>query len=381
MTSISLESLTKSYGKTGPTVVDGIDLEVKEGEFVVLLGPSGCGKTTTLRMIAGLEKVTSGSIKFGDRIMNEIPGDRRNVGMVFQNYALYPHMSVFENLSFGLRSRGATKEEANVRVDEVLELLELGSLKRRKPRELSGGQRQRVALGRALVGRPSVFLMDEPLSNLDANLREHMRIEIGKLHHSLGITTIYVTHDQGEAMTLADRIVVMSNGKIKQVAKPRDIYNSPADSFVAKFIGSPGMNLIDVLLDKGGNRIECGSAISLPSNSVRFLDAHLNKKVTLGVRPELLSLVGGEDDVKFSGEIQLVEQMGSQLQTYFKLDGNDQSQSFIAKLPPDCPLRVGDKITLFAAPRDLRFFDAETGTFLNGSVHSDEVQAEFLVGK
>ncbi|WP_082058450.1 ABC transporter ATP-binding protein [Acidithrix ferrooxidans] len=380
MTSIMLESLTKSYGKAGTAVVDGINLEIENGEFVVLLGPSGCGKTTTLRMIAGLEKITSGSIKFGDKVMNDIPGDRRNVGMVFQNYALYPHMSVFENLAFGLRSRGTTKVEAAIRVDEVLEMLELSAMKRRKPRELSGGQRQRVALGRALVGRPSVFLMDEPLSNLDANLREQMRIEIGKLHHSLGITTIYVTHDQGEALTLADRIVVMHNGTIKQVAKPREIYNSPADSFVAKFIGSPGMNLTEVELRTDGDRIRGGEAISLPREAARVVGSHLNKKVLLGIRPELLSLVGDENDAKIVGEIQLVEQMGSQLQTYFKIEGPSSSQNFIAKLPPDSTPRIGEKIALFARPSDLRFFDALSGNALDRLLDIDEVKAESLVG-
>ncbi|MDA8276746.1 MAG: ABC transporter ATP-binding protein [Actinomycetota bacterium] len=372
--------MTKSYGKAGPTVVDGIDLEVEDGEFVVLLGPSGCGKTTTLRMIAGLEKATTGLIKFGDRIMNEVSGDRRNVGMVFQNYALYPHMSVADNLSFGLRSRGSTKEEASARVDEVLELLELSALKRRKPKELSGGQRQRVALGRALVGRPSVFLMDEPLSNLDANLREHMRIEIGKLHNTLGITTIYVTHDQGEAMTLADRIVVMNNGKIRQVAKPRDIYNSPADSFVAKFIGSPGMNLIDAELRKVDNFFRFGSGISIPSSSVRFLDHYVNERVTLGIRPELLTVIGSEGAVRFSGKISLVEQMGSQLQTYVRLDGSDHHQNFIAKLPPDTPVNIGDQITLYASTSDLRFFEVEGGPLISSAAGEKDSPSEYLVG-
>src|ERR1700744_943273 len=247
MSAIKLEDLTKVYA-TGVTAVDKLSLDVADGDFVVLVGPSGCGKTTTLRMVAGLESITSGEILIGERVVNELPPMDRDIAMVFQNYALYPHMSVYDNMAFGLKMRKFDKAEIAKRVQEAAEILGIEQLLKRKPRQLSGGQRQRVALGRAIVRHPQVFLFDEPLSNLDAKLRVQMRVELKKLHERLGTTAIYVTHDQVEAMPLGDRVVVMKDGLVQQVGDPMELYNEPANRFVAGFIGSPAMNFVGVRL-------------------------------------------------------------------------------------------------------------------------------------
>ena len=363
MASIRLEGVSKSYGKGRDRAVAEVDLEIGQGEFVVLLGPSGCGKTSTLRLIAGLESPTAGSISFDGIVVNDLPGSRRGVGMVFQNYALYPHMTVFENLAFGLRSRGVGKQETAVRVAEVLELLELSELARRRPRELSGGQRQRVALGRALVGRPSVFLMDEPLSNLDANLREQMRIELGRLHDRLGITTVYVTHDQGEAMTLADRVVVMEGGRIRQVGTPKAIYGAPSDTFVARFIGSPGMNILALPWRRDGEHVLCGESLRLPAEWLPMSGGEAGR-VVVGIRPEQLRLAEVPGEVELACRVDVVEQLGSHQQVHLVVAGEQDGARLIARLPGDANIASGDLVKLGADAADLRFFDPDTGLAL-----------------
>ncbi len=371
MTAIELEGLTKSFANTSAPALDGIDLDIRDGEFVVLLGPSGCGKSTTLRMIAGLEQPSSGFIRFDGQMMNGIPGRDRKVGMVFQNYALYPHMTVEENLSFGLRSRGESKASTAARVGEVLAMLGLAEHAKRRPRELSGGQRQRIALGRALVGRPSVFLMDEPLSNLDANLREQMRMEIARLHTEHGITTVYVTHDQGEALTLADRIVVMDSGKVRQVATPRELYLAPNDTFVAGFIGSPGMNLLRVPLQTLEDAGHGASAVTVSDGLLARLGKNAGEEVVLGVRPEDLRSDGSAAALRLDCRVALVEQFGTHLQVHLTLGAPCGQLPLIAKLPADHDLRRGDMITLYSGESAIRLFDPSTGSRLTEHRHGD----------
>ena len=282
MANLSLRNLTKSYGST--QVLHGINLDVADGEFVVFVGPSGCGKSTTLRMIAGLEEVTSGDVIIGDREVNNLEPKERDIAMVFQNYAIYPHMSVKKNIAFGLRSSKMSKPDKEKRIQEVAEILGMVPLLDRKPNALSGGQRQRVAIGRAMVRDPSVFLFDEPLSNLDAQLRTQMRLEIKKLHQRVGNTIIFVTHDQIEAMTMADRIVIMKDGHIQQVGTPAEVYHSPANSFVAQFIGAPSMNMLPGYLDHDGASLKSGAKIATP------LSSPTSKEILIGVRPDDLSL-------------------------------------------------------------------------------------------
>src|ERR671925_1546306 len=287
MASVTLQDLTKRFDKV--TAVDRINLEIPDKEFVVFVGPSGCGKTTTLRMIAGLEEASEGTIMIGDRIVNDIPPKDRNIAMVFQNYALYPHMNVYKNMAFGLKLRRTPKPEIERRVREAARILGIVELLDRKPRQLSGGQRQRVAVGRAIVRQPEVFLFDEPLSNLDAKLRVNMRAELIKLHERLDATMIYVTHDQVEAMTMGDRIVVMRNGFIQQVGPPMEVYNQPQNQFVAGFIGSPPMNFLDAHLvsDNGGLAVDLqGMRLPLPPQQAKSAEAYANKKVVFGIRPE-----------------------------------------------------------------------------------------------
>ncbi len=293
MTSLSLKNIKKAFGKT--EVIRGIDLEIEDGEFVVFVGPSGCGKSTLLRMIAGLEDVTSGDLFIGGKRVNEVQPARRGVAMVFQSYALYPHLNVRDNMGFGLKVRGEKPAEITKRVDEAAETLQLGPLLDRFPRELSGGQRQRVAIGRAIVGNPEVFLFDEPLSNLDAELRVHMRAEIAALHKRLANTMVYVTHDQIEAMTLADKIVVLRSGRVEQVGTPRDLYNNPANVFVAQFIGSPKMNILPGAFVK--ERLSA-NGIEVPAGKV------------VGMRPEHLH-VAGADDAVLNGRVVLAEYTGA----------------------------------------------------------------------
>ncbi|WP_421506475.1 maltose/maltodextrin ABC transporter ATP-binding protein MalK [Erwinia rhapontici] len=318
MASVSLNSVYKAFGKT--VISSDINLEIKEGEFVVFVGPSGCGKSTLLRMIAGLEDITSGELKIGDKRMNDVPPSERGIGMVFQSYALYPHLSVAENMSFGLKLAGAKKTEINQRVNQVSEVLQLAHLLDRRPKALSGGQRQRVAIGRTLVAEPTVFLLDEPLSNLDAALRVQMRIEISRLHKRLRRTMIYVTHDQVEAMTLADKIVVLDAGHIAQVGKPLELYHYPANRFVAGFIGSPKMNFLPVKVTGAEpSRVQ----VELPNRQQVWLPVEgteviVGSNLSLGIRPEHL-LPSDVAEVTLSGEVQVVEQLGNETQIHIQI--------------------------------------------------------------
>ncbi|MBJ9999622.1 maltose/maltodextrin ABC transporter ATP-binding protein MalK [Erwinia sp. S38] len=318
MASVVLNNVTKAWGDV--VVSDAIDLTIAEGEFVVFVGPSGCGKSTLLRMIAGLEEITSGELLIGDRRMNDVPPAGRGVGMVFQSYALYPHLTVAENMSFGLKLAGVAKAEIQQRVNKVAEVLQLAHLLDRQPKALSGGQRQRVAIGRTLVAEPQVFLLDEPLSNLDAALRVQMRIEISRLHKRLQRTMIYVTHDQVEAMTLADKIVVLEGGRIAQVGKPLELYHYPANRFVAGFIGSPKMNFLPVkvtatAIDQVQVELPNRQQIWLPVDSAGVLPG---SNMSLGIRPEHL-LPSDVADVSLSGVVQVVEQLGHETQIHIQI--------------------------------------------------------------
>ncbi len=367
MAKIQLKGASKVYEKDGTPVVDDIHLEIEDGEFVVLLGPSGCGKTTTLRMIAGLEKLTSGELLFDGRLMNDVPGDQRNVGMVFQNYALYPHMTVFDNLSFGMRSRGIGRVEARRRVDEVAGILDLDDLLGRRPRQLSGGQRQRVALGRALVRDPVVFLMDEPLSNLDSNLREQTRLELARLHARLGITTIYVTHDQNEALTLADRVVVMEGGHVRQVDEPSVVYSAPSDTFVARFIGSPGMNLWPLSGPDAGDSVERGDGIQLPQGFLEAIDEFPPGGMMLGVRPEDLTTEVEQGCAQFVCQVELQEHLGSHVHLHAKLGSSGGGERLVSRLTPDSRHKAGAQLVLGALPESLHLFDLGTGRRISTS--------------
>ncbi|MGR5096555.1 ABC transporter ATP-binding protein [Vibrio maritimus] len=358
MSGVQLNNIVKAYGDT--SVVHGINLEVKSKEFIVLVGPSGCGKSTTLRMLAGLEEITDGDIHIEDRRVNEVAPKDRDVAMVFQNYALYPHLSVFENIAFGLRIRKVPKDEVTKSVNDVAEILGLTELLERRPADLSGGQRQRVAMGRAIVRHPKVFLFDEPLSNLDAKLRTQMRAEIKRLHHRLGVTSVYVTHDQVEAMTLADRIVVMSNGKIEQIGTPMELFNSPVNTFVATFIGSPPMNLIEARasLHEDGwyaefEEIEC----KLPN--VAGLEH--NKSILLGIRPEYIDIEPIDHASAIPVHIDLVETLGSEALLHTKFVG----KPFVVKAETHGRIDHLDHVnTLYFREDAITVFDQSTGNAL-----------------
>ena len=355
MAGLSLNQIRKTYGKV--EVIKGVDLQIEHGEFVVFVGPSGCGKSTLLRMIAGLEDITGGELKIGDKVVNGVQPRDRGVAMVFQSYALYPHMSVYDNVGFGLRLKKTPKDERDAKIREAARILQMEHLLDRKPAQLSGGQRQRVAIGRAIVRQPEVFLFDEPLSNLDASLRMDMRMEISKLHQDLGATMIYVTHDQVEAMTLADKIVVLNGGVVQQVGSPLELYHRPANLFVAGFIGSPKMNFIDVTIDAfedGG--VKVSSPIMRPAlMPIAKGDQKAGDKLTLGVRPHDLRPT---DDGPIVGEVTLVEHLGNETIVNLKL-GNEQS--VIAVLDGDTTLTVGQTLKLAFAPRKAALFDQSGG--------------------
>src|SRR5215212_9297820 len=341
--------------------VKDVNLEIHDKEFMVLVGPSGCGKTTTLRMIAGLETITSGQVMIGDTVVNELPPMDRDIAMVFQNYALYPHMSVYDNMAFGLKMRKFGREDIRRRVQDAAEILGIGDYLHRKPRQLSGGQRQRVALGRAIVRHPRVFLFDEPLSNLDAKLRVQMRVELRKLHQRLGTTAVYVTHDQVEAMTLGDRVVVMKDGVVQQVGEPLDLYNSPANKFVAGFIGSPAMNFAAVTVAESNGSLVAGSSglrIMLPDETAERLRGHVGHEVTLGVRPEDLTVAGAADldHPCFDAVIEVVEQLGSEI----LLDMKVGEGAMVASVEPTVRVKVRDKLRFAMRPSRLHVFDAKT---------------------
>jgi len=365
MAQVNLRKLVKHYDET--PAVRGIDLDIPDKEFVVLVGPSGCGKTTTLRMIAGLEDITDGEVIIGDAVVNDVPPKDRNIAMVFQNYALYPHMSVYENMSFGLRLKKIPKEEIQRRVREAASILGLTELLDRKPKQLSGGQRQRVAMGRAIVRDPKVFLFDEPLSNLDAKLRVQMRTEIKKVHQKVRTTTVYVTHDQVEAMTLADRVVVMNGGRIEQVGTPKDLYHSPQTRFVAGFIGSPAMNLIPCGLEEaaGSLRLKMGNlTIPVPSDrAARYRGFAGRSGLICGLRPEHVfedrrHLEPGQE--RFEAVPEVVEPMGNENLVYFPLDGVE----VCARVDPDCGAQPGSSLKLVADLRHLHLIDDSTGRVL-----------------
>jgi multiple sugar transport system ATP-binding protein len=359
MARVAMRSLNKKYDEVH-AVID-VNLDIRDKEFVVLVGPSGCGKTTTLRMVAGLESITSGHISIDEKIVNELPPMDRDIAMVFQNYALYPHMSVYDNMAFGLKMRKFDKPEIAKRVQEAAEILGIGQLLKRKPRQLSGGQRQRVALGRAIVRHPQVFLFDEPLSNLDAKLRVQMRVELKKLHERLGTTAIYVTHDQVEAMTLGDRVVVMRDGRVQQVGDPMELYNEPANRFVAGFIGSPAMNFLEVRLsgENGGLWAETdGMRIKVPVAMTERLGPYAGKEVTLGVRPEDLRIAGESDDqeLSFPVTVEVVERLGSEI----LLDVAVGSATMVASVDPTATAKVHETLRLAVNPARVHFFDNET---------------------
>lgn len=345
MSNVSLKNLCKSYDKS-KVIINNINLEIADKEFIVLVGASGCGKSTILRMIAGLEEITSGTISIGDRVVNNIHPKDRDIAFVFQSYALYPHMSVYDNIAFGLKMRKTDKKIIDEKVREVAEVLDLTQYLDRKPKQLSGGQRQRVALGRAMVRNPKVFLMDEPLSNLDAKLRVQMRSEIKKLHKKLDTTFIYVTHDQTEALTMGDRIVVLDKGVIQQVDTPKNIYSNPSNTFVAGFIGQ--MNFIEVEITDEGLKF---ADIVVPiSDSIKEKFAN-RKAVTIGIRPE--NMTYGE--TRFTVDVEISEMLGSEKIAYFDIQGSKCS----AKLSPD--FEIGEKIELSVTPENMLFFDKETG--------------------
>ncbi|SDX54243.1 ABC transporter ATP-binding protein [Litoreibacter albidus] len=367
MASITLDKLNKTYGAL--TVVHDIDLTIADKEFIILVGPSGCGKSTTLRMIAGLEEVSSGDLVIGDTIVNDVPSKDRDIAMVFQNYALYPHMTVYKNMAFGLELRRADRDEIDRKVRDAAEVLDITHLLNRKPKALSGGQRQRVALGRAMVRSPEVFLLDEPLSNLDAKLRAVMRAEITKLHRKLDATFVYVTHDQIEAMTMADRIVVMNDGRIQQVAPPQELYDNPANLFVAGFIGAPRMNFFDAEIRQSGDEyvaIVDGVSLRLPDRFPRErLAGYVGKAVTLGLRPEAFfeaPLPDHDRDmmVEMGGTVELSEPMGAEVH----LTVSTPSTEIIVRLPPKAAIRTGDQVSLFVDVSMTHLFDTETGRSL-----------------
>ena len=374
MAGLSLKGIYKKY-PGGVVAVSDFNLEIKDKEFIVLVGPLGCGKSTTLRMIAGLEEISEGELYIGDKLVNDVAPKDRDIAMVFQNYALYPHMSVFENMAFGLKLRKTPRDEIKRRVDEAARILDISHLLDRKPKDLSGGQRQRVALGRAIVREPQVFLLDEPLSNLDAKLRAQMRTEITKLHQRLGTTFIYVTHDQTEAMTMADRIVVMKDGVIQQVETPQHLYDNPVNTFVAGFIGSPQMNFIDSKIRKkdGDFYVEFGSEDTKHREGVKFriklpesknpkgiLEQYVDKDVVMGIRPEHIhdepKLLKEFPDGIVEANVEVTELMGAETYLYVNVEGN----YLIARVAPTTTAKMGMDIDITFEPEKIYLFDKDT---------------------
>ncbi|MGH3007510.1 MAG: ABC transporter ATP-binding protein [Gaiellaceae bacterium] len=394
MAQIELENLTKVY-PDGTRAVSDLELEIEDGEFVVLVGPSGCGKTTALRMVAGLEDITEGRVRIGERIVNDLPPKDRDIAMVFQNYALYPHMSSYDNMAFGLKMRGEGKGVIRRRVDGAAELLGLSGTLEKKPRTLSGGQRQRVAMGRSIVREPQAFLMDEPLSNLDAKLRVQMRAEISRLQRDLGVTTIYVTHDQVEAMTMGDRVAVMQHGVLQQVERPQVLYDRPANLFVAGFIGSPAMNMVEAEVERANGEL----AVQLGADRLVFgdevvethpdLGRHVGRTIVVGIRPEDLEDAavagGGSKGRTISADVDIREDMGSEVFLHFAVDAppvrtpevleavgaeaveateeeNARRRTpFIARVDRTTRAQEGGRVDLVVDTRHLHFFDPDTG--------------------
>jgi len=374
MAGLSLKNIYKKY-PGGVTAVSDFNLEIKDKEFIILVGPSGCGKSTTLRMVAGLEEISSGELYIGDRLVNDVAPKDRDIAMVFQNYALYPHMTVFENMAFGLKLRKTPKEEIRRRVEEAARILDIAHLLDRKPKALSGGQRQRVALGRAIVREPKVFLLDEPLSNLDAKLRAQMRTEISKLHQKLGTTFIYVTHDQTEAMTMGDRIVVMKDGLIQQVDSPNNLYLRPGNMFVAGFIGSPQMNFIDAKIIKKDGKFfaQFGSEDTKTKRGIKYdiplpeskneggvLENYVDKEVIMGIRPEDVHdearHLEAFADCHIKAKVEVTELMGAEIFLYV----NSEGSSLTARVEPTSTARPGDEIDMVLDNNKIHLFDKDT---------------------
>jgi multiple sugar transport system ATP-binding protein len=394
---VTFDGVGKVY-PDGTRAVGDMDLEIKDGEFMVLVGPSGCGKTTALRMVAGLEEITEGVVRIGERVVNHMPPRDRDIAMVFQSYALYPHLTVYENIAFGLKLRKEKKSEIEKRVHEAADILGLEPFLKRKPRALSGGQRQRVAMGRAIVRRPQAFLMDEPLSNLDAKLRVQTRAEIARLQNDLGTTTIYVTHDQVEAMTMGDRVAVMRKGELQQVATPQDLYDRPVNLFVGGFIGSPAMNMLEATLvrSNGGLAVEAGGQrLSVDQELISAqpaLKSYEGKKVVLGIRPEDLEDAAIAKDVpadrRLHGKVELIEALGSEIMAHFTIDappaltedvkelaqdvgderavreaaeGSKQHTTIVGRFDSRAEVKEGEIAEVAVDTRGLHFFDPETG--------------------
>ena len=364
MASLSLQHICKAY-PNGFEAVKDFNLEIEDKEFIIFVGPSGCGKSTTLRMIAGLEEITGGTLKIGDKVVNDVEPKDRDIAMVFQNYALYPHMTVYDNMAFGLKLRKVPKDQIDKMVKEAAKILDLEKLLDRKPKALSGGQRQRVAMGRAIVREPKVFLMDEPLSNLDAKLRVQMRTEISKLHERLGATIIYVTHDQTEAMTLGTRIVVMKDGIVQQVDTPQNLYNAPKNLFVAGFIGSPQMNMMDAVCHVKGNEVELeigGTTIALPASKRKPLidGGYDGKTVVMGIRPEHVyddeARIQAVPGSVIQGKITVYELLGAEVYLYFDTEGFPMT----ARVNPRTTARTGDVVKFSLDLEKIHVFDKET---------------------
>ncbi|HEY5266235.1 MAG TPA: sn-glycerol-3-phosphate ABC transporter ATP-binding protein UgpC [Acidimicrobiales bacterium] len=398
MSTVTLDKLGKRYAN-GVDAVRGLDLDVADGEFLVLVGPSGCGKTTALRMVAGLEDITSGELRIGGKLANALPPKERDIAMVFQHYALYPHLTVRDNMGFALRLRKESKASVKKKVEEAAEILGLTDYLDRKPGHLSGGQRQRVAMGRAIVRDPAVFLMDEPLSNLDAKLRVQMRAEVCKLQRRLGVATLYVTHDQTEAMTMGDRVAVLLGGELQQCAPPQELYNRPDNLFVAAFIGSPSMNVFMGALSGDGTKVSLGSQqLAVPSSVYTerpALRKYLGKKVAVGIRPEdlLVGTQGEATEGRFIGDVELVESLGSELLVYFRVDVEEMSvvlpavdepaeeklelgatgkatgsgtSTGVARVSPSTPVSVGQRIEMSPDVTRVQWFDLATTKAIRG---------------
>ncbi len=402
MAKVAFDRVSKSYGEGQPAVRD-LTLEIADGQFVVLVGPSGCGKTTALRMAAGLESVSSGAITIGDRVVNHVPSRDRDIAMVFQSYALYPHLNVYDNIAFSLKLRHLKKQEIDAKVREAARLLDLEDFLERKPRALSGGQRQRVAMGRAIVREPAAFLMDEPLSNLDAKLRVQMRAEIGELQRSLGVTTLYVTHDQIEAMTLGDRVAVMRKGVLQQIDGPEVLYNRPANLFVGGFIGSPAMNVLEATLEQPNGHLVAAVAdtrLDLSDELVRARPAlrrFLGRRVLLGVRPEDLedAAIAPPEWPRLRGKVRLRESLGSEVMAHIEIAAQVAETAELEELAQDAggsvqprvgdgtavivgrfdahsDARQGERVEVAIDTRSLHFFDPDSGLGIYDDEHRDE---------
>ncbi|MFO7532917.1 MAG: sn-glycerol-3-phosphate ABC transporter ATP-binding protein UgpC [Candidatus Limnocylindrales bacterium] len=371
MATVTFDGVWKKFGEV--VAVNDLNLEINDGEFMVLVGPSGCGKTTSLRMIAGLEEISEGTLSIGDRVVNHVAPKDRDIAMVFQSYALYPHMTVRDNMAFGLKLRKTPKDEIERRVREAAAMLSCENLLDRKPRELSGGQRQRVALGRAIVREPAVFLMDEPLSNLDAKLRVQTRAEIARLHQRLGTTTVYVTHDQVEAMTMGQRIAVMSEARLQQVGSPQELYDHPDNRFVAGFIGSPSMNFLEVDVTRTGDAVQLkgdGIDIPLPDRYMAGFQRFSGNKLTVGVRPEHLDVKVTPPSGSLSGNADVVEYLGNEELIHFSVGGHD----IVALIGSEHRVKPGDDLTLNISLEKVHLFDPESTLALDKERNEAEIR-------